>query len=252
MKKSMINLSGKVVLVTGGSQGLGSIICKELALSGAKVILHYNSSDKKAENLKKEIKGNIEIIKANLNKNKEIKKLIKKSINFFGPINILINCAAFRSKKVSEFSKISKELWKKTQKINIQAPLILIQEFSKQKQAETVVNISSIESLIPSKNHEYYSISKSALNMLTKSAAQEYGHLGIRINSISPGLLLRNNIQQDWPSGVKNWQDKSPMKKLVNPKDVANTAIFLASDFSHSINGENIIVDTGMSCVQAW
>ena len=88
--------------------------------------------------------------------------------------------------------------------------------------------------------------------MLSKSAAHEYGHLGIRINSISPGLLLRNNIQKDWPSGVKNWQDKSPMKKLVNPKDVANTAIFLASDFSHSINGENIIVATGMSCVQAW
>ena len=121
----MLNLSGKVVLVTGGIQGLGSIICKELALSGAKVILHYNSSDKIAKNLKKEIKGNIEIIKANLNKNKETKKLIKKSINFFGPINILINCAAFGSKKVSEFSK--------------------------QKQAENVVNISSIESLIPSK-----------------------------------------------------------------------------------------------------
>ena len=200
MKKSMLNLSGKVVLVTGGSQGLGSIICKELSLSGAKVILHYNSSEKKAKNLKKEIKGNIEIIKANLNKNKEINKLIKKSINFFGPINILINYAAFGSKKVSDFTKISKELWKKTQKINIQAPLILIQEFSKQKQAETVVNISSIESLIPSKNHEYYSISKFALNMLTKSAAQEYGHLGIRINSISPGLLFRNNIQKDWQS----------------------------------------------------
>ena len=79
-----------------------------------------------------------------------------------------------------------------------------VSEFSKQKQAETVVNISSTESLIPlKKNHEYYSISKSALNMLTKSAAQEYGHLGIRINSISPGLLFRNNIQKDWPSGVK-------------------------------------------------
>ena len=149
------------------------------------------------------------------------------------------------------FQTSLKNFGKKLKK-SILAPLILIQEFSKQKQAETVVNISSIESLIPSKNHEYYSISKSALNMLTKSAAQEYGHLGIRINSISPGLLFRNNIQKDWPSGVKNWQDKSPMKKLVNPKDVANTAIFLASDFSHSINGENIIVDTGMSCVQAW
>ena len=162
-------------------------------------------------------------------------------------------CRAAEGGLIKNFRKIpAKELWKKTQKINIQAPLILIQEFSKQKQAETIVNISSLESLIPSKNHQYYSISKSALNMLTKSAAQEYGHLGIRINSISPGLLFRNNIQKDWPSGVKNWQDKSPMKKLVNPKDVANTAIFLASDFSHSINGENIIVDTGMSCVQAW
>ena len=99
----------------------------------------------------------------------------------------------------------------KTQKINIQAPLILIQEFSKQKQAETIVNISSIESLIPSKNHEYYSISKSALNMLTKSAAQEYVQLGIRVNSIYPDLLFKNNIQKYWPSGVKNWQDKSPI-----------------------------------------
>ena len=78
--------------------------------------MHYNSNQKKEKNLKKEIKGNIEIIKSNLNKKKEIKKLIKKSINFFGPINILINCAAFGSTKVSEFSKISKELWKKLKK----------------------------------------------------------------------------------------------------------------------------------------
>ena len=118
----MLNLSGKVVLVTGGSKGLGSIIFKELAVSGAKVILHYNSNEKKEKNLKKEIKGNIEIIKSNLNQNKEIKKLIKKSINFFDPINILINCDAFGSTKVSKFSKISKELWKKIQKIDMQAP----------------------------------------------------------------------------------------------------------------------------------
>ena len=88
--------------------------------------------------------------------------------------------------------------------------------------------------------------------MLTKSAAQEYGHPGIRVNSIYPGLLHRNNIQKDWPSELKNWQDKSPIKKLVNPQDVANTTIFLSSHFTHSINGENIIVDTEMSCVQAW
>ena len=174
------------------------------------------------------------------------------SFYFFGPINILINCAAFGSKKVSEFSKISKELWKKNQKINIQAPLILIQEFSKQKKAQSVINISSIESFIPAKNHEYYSISKSAVNMLTKSAAQEFGHLGIRVNSVSPGLLYRKNIGKEWPIGIKKWQEKSPLGKLVNPQDVANTVVFLASDFSHSINGENITVDTGMSCVQAW
>ena len=88
---------------------------------------------------------------------------LSKSIKFYGHISILVNCAAFGSKKVSEFSKVSKSLWNKTQKINILAPLILIQEFSKQKKAESVVNISSIESFIPAKNHEYYSISKSAV-----------------------------------------------------------------------------------------
>ena len=252
MNKSMLNLSGKVVLVTGGSQGLGSVICKQLAASGAKVILHYNQNEKSAKYLRKEINGNIEIIKANLNINSEIKKLISKSIKFYGPISVLVNCAAFGSKKVSEFSKVSKSLWNKTQKINILAPLILIQEFSKQKKAQSVINISSIESFIPAKNHEYYSISKSAVNMLTKSAAQEFGHLGIRVNSVSPGLLYRKNIGKEWPTGIKKWQEKSPLGKLVNPQDVANTVVFLASDFSHSINGENITVDTGMSCVQAW
>ena len=67
-----INLKGKVVLVTGGSQGLGSVICKQLAASGAKVILHYNQNEKSAKYLRKEINGNIEIIKANLNKYSEI------------------------------------------------------------------------------------------------------------------------------------------------------------------------------------
>ena len=94
----MLNLSGKVVLVTGGSQGLGSVICNQLAVSGAKVILHYNQNEKSAKNLRKEINGNIEIIKANLNKKSEIKKLISKSIKFYGPISVLVNCAAFGSK----------------------------------------------------------------------------------------------------------------------------------------------------------
>ena len=88
--------------------------------------------------------------------------------------------------------------------------------------------------------------------MLTKSAALEFGHLGIRINSVSPGLLYRKNIKKEWQIGIKKWQEKSPLGKLVNPQDVANTVVFLASDSSHSINGENITVDTGMSCVQAW
>ena len=58
--------------------------------------------------------------------------------------------------------------------------------------------------------------------------------------------------EKEWPMGIKKWQEKSPLGKLVNPQDVANTVVFLASEFSHSINGENITVDTGMSCVQAW
>ena len=88
--------------------------------------------------------------------------------------------------------------------------------------------------------------------MLTRSVALEYGRDGIRCNAVSPGLIERDGIGDDWPEGVRRWQDKAPLGRLGTPRDVAEAVLFLISPASAWISGANLVVDGGMSAVSRW
>ena len=115
-----------------------------------------------------------------------------------------------------------------------------------------VVNIASIEGINPAPNHSHYNAAKGGVLMLTRSMANELGEQGIRVNAVSPGLIWRPGLEQDWPDGVARYQKAAPLKRLGQPEDVADACLFLASHASRWITGINLIVDGGVLTNQIY
>ena len=129
---------------------------------------------------------------------------------------------------------------------------MLIQKLAEQGSSAAVINISSIEGSRPAPGHGHYSTSKAALEMLTKSAALEFGPIGLRVNAIAPGLIWRDGIEEGWPEGVKAWNAAAPLGRLVQPDDIANAVVFLSSDAAASITGIVLTIDCGLSIKPGW
>tara|TARA_B100001059_G_C17800219_1_gene565687 strand:+ start:354 stop:1127 length:774 start_codon:yes stop_codon:yes gene_type:complete len=257
MSKITLSLEGRRALVTGASSGLGIFLAEKLDAAGASVGIHYQNNRDGAEALALRLKNPSIFVKADLSDQEEIKQLFRKVTEEFGVIDILVNCAAAESQNISDLSKISDDLWSHTMKANVTAPMILTKLFSAQdalskKGGGAIINISSIEGSRPAPRHSHYATSKAALEMLTMASALELGSLGIRVNAIAPGLISREGIEKDWPEGVAAWKAAAPLGKLVNPKDIANICVFLASDLSASISGTVITVDCGLSTKPSW
>jgi NAD(P)-dependent dehydrogenase (short-subunit alcohol dehydrogenase family) len=115
-----------------------------------------------------------------------------------------------------------------------------------------IVNIASIEGSDPAMGHSHYATSKAGLLMLTRSLTLEYGGKGIRTNAVSPGLIARDGIEENWPDGVARWQEYAPLKRMGDTTDVADAVLFLLSPAARWISGVNLVVDGGMSTVSRW
>ena len=115
-----------------------------------------------------------------------------------------------------------------------------------------IVNIASIEGTDPAMGHSHYASSKAGLLMLTRSLTLEYGRRGIRVNAVSPGLIAREGIENDWPEGVASWHEHAPLERMGDAMDVADAVLFLLAPASRWISGINLVVDGGMSSVPRW
>jgi NAD(P)-dependent dehydrogenase (short-subunit alcohol dehydrogenase family) len=116
----------------------------------------------------------------------------------------------------------------------------------------SIIHIASIEGSQPAYGHAHYAASKAAIIMHARAAAIEYGPLGIRVNTVSPGLIARPGLEQDWPEGVGRWLAAAPLGRLGTGMDVANACLFLASPLASWITGHNLVVDGGMSAHPTW
>src|SRR6202035_3957499 len=109
-----------------------------------------------------------------------------------------------------------------------------------------IVNVSSIEGLQPAYDHSHYAASKAAVIMHTRAAALELGRAGIRVNSVSPGLIDAEGLAEAWPEGVARWQAAAPLERLGDPSDVADAVLFLVSPAARWVSGANLVVDGGV------
>lgn len=244
----LFSVKDKRALVTGASSGLGPHIARQLDASGASVTIHYHQNQAGAESLAATLENPVALVQADLKQPASVIDLFRQA----APVDILVNCAAAESQDIAELGTVDSKRWRETQQINVEAPLMLMQQLAAQDRPASVINISSIEASRPAPAHGHYSTSKAALEMLTRSAALEFGPKNIRVNAIAPGLIWREGIETNWPEGVTAWQESAPLGRLVMPEQIASAVVFLSSEAADSITGTVLTIDAGLTVKSGW
>ena len=247
------DLTGRTALVTGATSGIGAEIARRLVAAGAKTILHYHSNHKAAVDLALELE-NAEVVKTDLSSETAIKNMISSLQKGDNLPDYLVNNAGVQT--LGSIAEANANVWNDINNVNLGGVYALTRHLTnaliRQKRPAAIVNIASIEGLDPAADHAHYAASKAAVLMYTRASALELGKHHIRINAVSPGLIARPHIQDQWPEGVARWQDRAPLKKLGSPEDVANAVHFLLSPAARWISGANLVVDGGMSAQNRW
>ena len=241
-----MEFENKVVLITGASKGLGKTIAKDFAKNGATVIINYNKSYEEAKKLKREIDEKYqecEIIKADVSSEEEVKNMIEKIVEKYNKIDIVINNAGIAKDNLFEFK--TKKEFTEVLNTNLIGPFLTSKYVEKyMSDNSSIINISSDNALYGYIESIDYDASKAGLISLTKNLAKKFAPK-TRVNCICPGWIdtsMNENLSQEM---IKKEADKILLKRFGNPEEIANVALFLASDKASYVNGSVIVVNGG-------
>ena len=215
----------KVAIITGSSRGIGREIAKVLARKEIKVVANYNKSEEAAKELKQELEEEgikIDIIKADVSKREDAKKLVEFTLNKYGKVDILINNAGISEYKL--FTDETDEDWNKI--INSQE---VIPNMVHNKSG-CIINMSSAWGVVGGSLEVIYSVSKAGLDGLTKALAKELGPSNIRVNSIAPGMIYTKMNEKFSKEELKEIEEEIPLGKIGKPSDIAKCIEWLLED----------------------
>ena len=234
----------KTVLITGGSRGIGEAMVRAFANAGYKVAFIYNNSKEKAEQLAKEI--GVVAIKADISDFKQTESAIAIAAESLGQIDVLINNAGISQIKL--FADITIEDWQRMIGVNLtgvfNATKAVIGDMISRKSG-CIINISSMWGEVGASCEVHYSAAKAGVIGMTKALAKEMGLSGIRVNCITPGVIATEMNGELDVETIESLKEETPLGRIGTPEDVANTALFLASDASGFITGQIIGVNGG-------
>lgn len=220
----------KVVLITGGSRGIGREIAITLAQKGYQVIANYNKSEEQAQKLKQE-NTNIEIFKADVSKREEVHKMVEEIIRRYHKIDVLINNAGISESKI--FTDVTDEDWNKIINNDLYSAFCTTQEVITSminRKEGCIINISSIWGLVGSSCETIYSIAKAGIDAMTKSLAKEMGPSNIRVNSIAPGIIDTDMNKCYNQREIEDIKEKIPLEKIGKTSDIAKCVNWLIED----------------------
>ena len=243
-----IDFSNKTVLISGGTRGIGSAIVKLFQKNNANIIATGTNGDQ-IEKLNQQSSGNnITYYHLDYTKVDSINNFID-TISELGKIDILINNAGVN--KIDRIDKINEDDWDWINNVNLKGPFLLTRKISKimkKNQSGKILNIASIFSAISKEKRASYSATKWGIIGLTKAIALDLAPYNILVNAVSPGFVdteLTRKVLGE--KGIKKIKDTIPQKRLANVEEIANTVLFLVSDYNTYINGQNIIIDGGFT-----
>ena len=249
----MSKLAGKVAIVTGASKGIGAGIAKALGAAGATVVVNYASDKAGAERVVAEIAGKggkAAAIQGDVSKAADVKRLFAETRKAFGSLDVLVNNAGvFQFAPIEE---VSEDEFHREFNTNVLGPMLAVREalglFG--PKGGSVINISSIASTNPFPESSIYASTKGALDSLTGVLAKELGPRNIRVNAIAPGGVETEGTHRIGLVGSERQKQmvaQTPLGRFGQPEDIANVAVFLASDDSAWLTGERISAAGGFN-----
>jgi len=247
----LLSFSDRTVLVTGAGKGIGAGIAQRFAEAGADVAVNYHTSATEADQVVAGIKAlgrRAVAVQADTTIASEARRLVETTVETLGRIDAIINNAGLYP--LAALEAMSEEEWDLVLDTNLKSVFLCTQAAAAQMKTQgdggAIVNIASIEGESPAPLHSHYNAAKAGVLMYTRAAALELGQHQIRVNSVSPGLIWRQGIEEDWPEGVEQWRATAPLTRLGQPDDVADACLFLASPAARWITGANLRVDGGV------
>lgn len=243
-------LQGKKALVTGSSRGIGREIAKRFMEEGAEVwglCTKPSAAKEELESFAKESGTAYHEIYANAASEEEFTSVIKAALKEAGSFDILVNNAGITRDGLS--FRMKKQDWDDVLKVNLTAAFLSSQIIAVdmiRNRKGSIINMSSIVGLHGQGGQVNYAASKAGLIGLTKSLAKETGSRGVRVNAIAPGFITTDMTDAISEEARKSWVETIPLKRAGTPLDIANAAVFLASDMSTYITGIVLGVDGGM------
>lgn len=239
------DLANRVVLVTGGATGIGAAFVEAFIAQGARVAfvdVNISAGEALAQRV------NAKFTRCDVTDPAALTSAIRETASHFGGLDVLINNVANDQRHTAE--ELDAAAWRSSLAVNLDPVMIASRaayEIMMPLKHGVIINLSSINALLGPPNMTAYVAAKAAILGLTKSLAREWGAANIRVNAISPGWVVTERQLKLWltPEAEAEWMKQVALQRRIEPRDVANLAVFLASDSAALITGQNFVIDGG-------
>jgi 3-oxoacyl-[acyl-carrier protein] reductase len=245
----LFGLEGKVILVTGGTGGLGEDICMTLASQGAIPVIHYNSNTEKANSLVEKIRlmgVDTICIKSDIRVEAEVKEMVAAVKNRFGKIDGLVNNAGVLLRGFIAMQSLEK--YREVVDINLFGNYLVLKHVAQvmiSQKFGAIVNVSSAAGFGGLKGQSVYSSTKGALNSITIVAAKEMADFNVRVNAVAPGFIDSGMLEKATKQDEKH-KEFIPMKRFGKASEVSSVVLFLLSEAAGYMTGQILIIDGGL------
>jgi NAD(P)-dependent dehydrogenase (short-subunit alcohol dehydrogenase family) len=247
--QGLFDMTGRVVIVTGGTRGIGRALAEGYVSAGAKVVVASRKPEacKETEEHLRELGGDAIGVPAHMGRLDDLDEIVRRTVDEFGGVDVLVNNAATAlAQPVGEYTP---EAWQKSLDVNLRGPVFLTQAaipHLKRSEHAAVLNVLSGAAFMYSATLSLYASGKAALLAQTRAAAAELAPYGIRVNALSPGTVDTDMVRANGPEAQDVMANIMLMKRMAHPDEMVGPALLLTSDAGSFITGQVLLADGGM------